>query len=73
MNTNTEQDLTRGHRKISMSFLHDEPSKRKHEWMGGKKHYITLLFASVSFVSNDAIFIFNSVSLSGSEGPFLIL
>jgi len=56
-----------------MSFLYDEPSKRKCEWIAKELCYVTLLLASVSFVSNDAIFIFNSVSISGSEGPFLIL
>jgi len=73
MNTYIEQDLTRGHRKIAMSFLYDEPSNKKCKWIAKVVCYITLLLASVSFVSNDAIFIFNSVSLSGSEGPFLIL
>ena len=73
MNTDIGQDLTGGYRKIATSFLYDEPSKRECEWRARKVCYVTLLLASVSFASNDAILIFNSVSLSGSEGPFLIL
>jgi hypothetical protein len=73
MNTDIGQDIARGHRKIAMSFLYDEQSKRKCEWIAKKVCYVTLVVASVSFVSNDAIFILNSFSISGSDGPFLIL
>jgi len=33
MNTDMGQDLARGHRKITMSFLYDKQSKRKCEWI----------------------------------------